>query len=56
MTWVLLYLYVIGVLNDFAYALSADADLKDWKVHVNIAAWPISVPLAIAYAIFTKDD
>lgn len=56
MIWVLLYVYVIGTINDLMYALSNDADMSDWKMHLNIAAWPITVPAAILVAIFTKDD
>lgn len=56
MIWVLLYIYVIGTLNDFMYALSHEADLSDWKMHVNIAAWPITVPAALLVAMFVKDE
>jgi hypothetical protein len=57
MIWVLLYLYLIGVLNDFMFAVSSeDVDLSDWKAHVNIAAWPITVPAAIIVALFFKDE
>jgi hypothetical protein len=56
MIWVLLYVYLIGVLNDFLYASSVEADLTDWKMHVNIAAWPITVPAAIIVAAFFKDE
>lgn len=51
MIWILLYLYAIGVLNDLMYAVSNDSDLKDWRVHANIAAWPLTVPLAVIYAV-----
>lgn len=56
MIWVLLYLYVIGTINDLMYALSHEADMSDWKMHLNIAAWPITVPAAVIVAILTKDD
>jgi len=56
MIWFLLYLYVVGVLNDFMFAISNDADLKDWRVHVNIAAWPITVPAALIIASMSKDE
>lgn len=56
MGWLLLYVYVIGVVNDFMYAVNYDANLKDWRVHVNIAAWPITVPLAVVWAMFVKDE
>lgn len=56
MIWVLLYVYVIGAFNDFMYAVNAEADLSDWKMHLNIAAWPITVPAAILVALFSKGD
>ena len=56
MIWILLYVYLIGVLNDFMYAISLDADLTDWRVHANIALWPISVPVAVIIAMFVKDE
>lgn len=57
MIWVLLYVYLIGVLNDFMFALSSeDADLSSWKTHANIAAWPITVPIAVFVATFMKDE
>lgn len=57
MIWILLYVYVIGTLNDFMFAVvSEDVDLSDWRVHVNIAAWPITVPAAIIVATFFKDE
>lgn len=57
MIWALLYLYLIGVLNDFMFAVSSeDADLKDWRTHVNIALWPISVPAAVVVALFMKGE
>lgn len=57
MIWLLLYVYVIGVLNDFMFAVtSEDADLSDWKTHVNIALWPISVPAAVVVALFMKGE
>lgn len=56
MIWVLLYVYVIGTLNDFMYALNSEADLSDWKMHLNIAAWPISVPAALIVSMFLKDE
>jgi|SanBayMetagenome_1026888.scaffolds.fasta_scaffold17643_3 hypothetical protein len=56
MIWVLLYIYVIGTLNDFMYAVNAEADLTDWKMHLNIAAWPITVPAAILVSIFSKEE
>lgn len=57
MIWVLLYLYLVGVLNDFMFAISSeDADLTDWKVHANIAAWPITVPAAVIVAMFMKGE
>jgi len=56
MIWLLLYVYLIGVLNDFMYAMSSEADLKDWKMHVNIAAWPITVPAALIVAMFMKEE
>lgn len=52
MIWVLLYVYIMGIVNDFMYAVSNDMDTRDWRVHLNIAAWPITVPLAVVYAIF----
>ena len=57
MIWILLYVYLVGVLNDFMFAVSSeDADLSDWRVHVNIALWPISVPASIVVALFMKDE
>ena len=57
MIWALLYLYLVGVLNDFMFAVSSeDANLSDWKTHVNIALWPISVPAAMVVATFMKDE
>lgn len=56
MGWLLLYVYVIGALNDLMYATNHDADLKDWRVYLNIAAWPITVPLAIVWAMFMPDE
>ena len=56
MIWVLLYVYIIGTLNDFMYAVNAEADLTDWKMHLNIAAWPITVPAAILVSIFSKEE
>lgn len=56
MIWILLYVYLIGVLNDFMYAISLNADLKDWRIHANIALWPFSVPVAIIIAMFMEDE
>lgn len=56
MIWVLLYLYVVGVINDFMFAIGNDADLKDWRVHANIAAWPITVPAALIIAMTMKGE
>ena len=47
MFWILLYLYVIGVINDIMFAISCEADFSDWRVHASIAIWPISVPYCI---------
>jgi hypothetical protein len=52
MGWVFLYLYVIGTINDLMFAVNAEADLKDWKTHVGIALWPITVPAAIVVGIY----
>jgi hypothetical protein len=54
MIWVLLYIYVIGTINDLMFAVIADADMSDWKTHVTIAFWPISVPVAIGYTIWEQ--
>lgn len=57
MIWLLLYVYLIGVLNDFMFALSSDeSDLSSWKTHLNIAAWPITVPMAVFVAMFMRDE
>ena len=56
MIWVLLYVYIIGTINDFMMAVTSDADLSDWRTHVSIALWPFSVPLAIATAIWEGKD
>ena len=56
MIWVLLYLYVVGIINDFMFAVGNEADLTDWKVHANIAAWPITVPAALIIALTMKDE
>lgn len=47
MIWLLLYVYIIGTINDFMVAVMHDADLDDWKTHASIALWPITVPMAI---------
>lgn len=52
MIWILFYLYVIGVVNDFMFAITAGADLGDWKTHVSIALWPLTVPAAIIIAFW----
>ena len=52
MIWVLLYVYIIGTVNDFMMAILNDADLSDWRTHVSIALWPITVPAAIAIVVW----
>jgi len=52
MIWVLLYVYIIGTVNDFMMAIMNDADLSDWRTHASIALWPITVPLAIAVVVW----
>jgi len=47
MIWLLLYVYIMGTVNDFMIAVLHDADLDDWKIHASIALWPITVPMAI---------
>lgn len=55
MFWLFLYIYVIGTLNDAMFAISNDADFSDWRIHVSIALWPITVPMALVAAMFMKD-
>jgi hypothetical protein len=55
MFWLFLYVYTIGTLNDIMFAMSNDADFKDWRVHVSIAFWPITVPIALVAAFTEKD-
>ena len=55
MFWLFLYVYFIGTVNDIMFAISHEADLKNWRTHVSIAFWPITVPVAIVYSMFEKD-
>lgn len=56
MVWLLLYIYVIGTINDFMFAVIGDADFTDWKIHASIALWPITVPAAIIYTLWEGTD
>lgn len=60
MIWVLLWLYIIGTVNEFLFAVAADVDVGRWQSHVIIALWPITVPAAMllmCYEVMTgKDD
>lgn len=56
MFWIFLYVYVIGTLNDIMFAKFIDADFSDWRVHVSIALWPVTVPIALVGAMLEKDD
>lgn len=60
MVWVILWLYIVGTMNELLFAFTTDVDTTRWQNHVVIALWPITVPLAMltaAYEIITdKDD
>jgi hypothetical protein len=55
MFWLFLYVYIIGTINDLMFAIHNEVDLKDWRTHVHVALWPLSVPLAIIVALFIRD-
>lgn len=56
MIWIFLYVYIIGTINDFMFAVIADADFSDWKTHLSIGLWPITVPAAILYTLWEGAD
>lgn len=55
MFWLFLYVYTIGTLNDIMFAITNNADFKDWRVHVSIALWPVTVPMALVSAYWHND-
>ena len=52
MIWVLLWLYIIGTFNEILFASSVDVDMSDWKNHLIIALWPVTVPAAMITAAY----
>lgn len=60
MIWILLWLYIMGTLNEFLFAIAAGVDVNRWQSHMLIALWPITVPasmLLAGYELLTgKDD
>jgi len=58
MTWILLYFWFIGAVNDWLMAASMkqddpdSVDLGSWATHLNVVLWPITVPATILYAYF----
>lgn len=60
MIWIILWLYIIGTVNEFLFAVTADVDTSRWQSHLAVALWPITVPAAILYTVYEtmlgKDD
>lgn len=56
MFWIVLWLYVVGALNDLFSAVNAGADLKKTRTHIDIALWPITVPFWMIVAVIYGDE
>ena len=50
MVWIILWLYIIGTLNEFLFAMSVNVDIDRWQSHLLIALWPITVPASMLLA------